>query len=84
MQELGRLEDLPQEYRDALTAQNLVPLWPSLRAVRPPRKARSSHPRHFVVLPGLASPIAAGGQVDPDRKYRAPRAGAGQSWQRSG
>lgn len=33
---LGRLEDLPQEYRDELTKQNLVPLWPSLRAVLPP------------------------------------------------
>jgi gentisate 1,2-dioxygenase len=37
MSELGRLEDLPQDYRDALTAFNLVPLWPSLRAVLPPR-----------------------------------------------
>lgn len=36
--ELGSLEDLPQDYRDALTAQNLVPLWPSLRAVLPPGK----------------------------------------------
>ena len=36
MHELGRLEDLPQDYRDALTQQNLVPLWPSLRAVLPP------------------------------------------------
>ena len=36
--ELGRLEDLPQDYRDDLTAQNLVPLWPSLRAVLPPGK----------------------------------------------
>lgn len=34
--ELGSLEDLPLAYRDALTAQNLVPLWPSLRAVLPP------------------------------------------------
>ncbi len=34
--ELGRIEDLPQDYRDALTAHNLVPLWPSLRAVLPP------------------------------------------------
>ncbi len=33
---LGRLEDLPQDYRDALTKLNLVPLWPSLRAVLPP------------------------------------------------
>lgn len=37
MQELGRLEDLPQDYRDALTTQNLVPLWPSLRGVLPPK-----------------------------------------------
>lgn len=34
--QLGRLEDLPQDYRDELKAQNLVPLWPSLRAVLPP------------------------------------------------
>ena len=38
MQELGRLEDLPEDYRSALTAHNLVPLWPSLRAVLPPGK----------------------------------------------
>ena len=38
MLELGRLEDLPEEYRTALSAQNLVPLWPSLRAVLPPGK----------------------------------------------
>jgi gentisate 1,2-dioxygenase len=37
MSELARLEDLPQRYRDELTAQNLVPLWPSLRAVLPPQ-----------------------------------------------
>lgn len=36
MQELGRLEDLPASYRDELTQQNLVPLWPSLRALLPP------------------------------------------------
>ena len=38
MEELGRLEDLPEDYRAALTEQNLVPLWPSLRAVLPPGK----------------------------------------------
>jgi len=37
MHELGRLEDLPQDYRDELTKLNLVPLWPSLRAVLPPK-----------------------------------------------
>lgn len=34
---LGRLEDLPQDYRDDLKNLNLVPLWPSLRAVLPPK-----------------------------------------------
>ncbi|WP_428000189.1 cupin domain-containing protein [Acidovorax sp.] len=40
MQELGRLEDLPQDYRDELAQSNLVPLWPSLRAMLPPGKPR--------------------------------------------
>lgn len=48
MQELGRLEDLPESYRAALRAQNLVPLWPSLRAVLPPGKpSRRTHPIHW-------------------------------------
>ena len=34
--QLGSLEDLPHEYRAALTEQNLLPLWPNLRAVLPP------------------------------------------------
>ena len=36
MNELGRLEDLPQDYGDELKQLNLVPLWPSLRGVLPP------------------------------------------------
>ncbi|KGH21330.1 cupin domain-containing protein [Comamonas thiooxydans] len=40
MEELGRLEDLPQEYRDELVRNNLVPLWPSLRSVMPPQTPR--------------------------------------------
>lgn len=36
MHQLGRLEDLPQDYRDALSELNLVPLWPSLRSLLPP------------------------------------------------
>ena len=38
MEQLARLEDLPTEYVDHLTQKNLVPLWPSLRNVLPPRK----------------------------------------------
>lgn len=38
--DLGRLEDLPPAYREALARQNLVPLWPALRALLPPAKPR--------------------------------------------
>lgn len=37
MNELGRLEDLPADYLARLRELNLVPLWPSLRAVLPPK-----------------------------------------------
>ncbi len=57
MLELGRLEDLPQEYRQALSEQNLVPLWPSLRSVLPPRKpiphTRPTHWRYDALRPLL-------------------------------
>ena len=35
--ELGRLEDLPKDYVQDLRDLNLVPLWPSLRGVLPPK-----------------------------------------------
>ncbi len=37
MEELGRLEDLPADYVQDMRAHYLVPLWPSLRGVLPPR-----------------------------------------------
>jgi gentisate 1,2-dioxygenase len=37
-QQLGRLDDLPRDYREALAKQNLVPLWPNLRSVLPAGK----------------------------------------------
>ncbi len=48
MHPLGRLEDLPQDYRDELGRCNLVPLWPNLRAVLPPRvPGRNTRPTHW-------------------------------------
>lgn len=45
MGDLGSLDDLPQEYREVLKQNNLVPLWPSLRNVLPPRvPARRTEP----------------------------------------
>lgn len=35
MSELGTLEDLPRDYRDALATSNLMPLWPNLRSLLP-------------------------------------------------
>ena len=48
MHALGRLEDLPQDYRDELTSRNLVPLWPNLRALLPPGvPSRNTRPIHW-------------------------------------
>lgn len=45
---LGRLEDLPADYLQALRARNTLPLWPSLRAVLPyGRPSRSTQPAHW-------------------------------------
>ncbi|MBL8340746.1 MAG: cupin domain-containing protein [Rubrivivax sp.] len=55
--ELGRLEDLPADYVAALRALNLVPLWPSLRAVLPPDKpvpaTRATHWAYEALRPLL-------------------------------
>jgi len=57
MNELGRLEDLPADYREALTRQNLVPLWPSLRAVlpagKPQPRTRATHWSYEALRPLL-------------------------------
>jgi gentisate 1,2-dioxygenase len=45
---LGRLEDLPADYLQALAAQNTLPLWPSLRALLPHGKpGRMTLPVHW-------------------------------------
>ena len=48
MKTLGTLDELPQDYVAALTRANLVPLWPSLRALLPPLGPRTSTlPSHW-------------------------------------
>lgn len=45
---LGTLAELPKDYVDALTDRNLVPLWPSLRALLPHGKpSRATQPVHW-------------------------------------
>jgi gentisate 1,2-dioxygenase len=46
--ELGRIEELPKEYVQDLRDLNLVPLWPSLRGVLPPKiPTRQTKPTHW-------------------------------------
>jgi len=67
-QALGRLEDLPQAYRNELTANNLAPLWPSLRAVLPPhipsRKTQVTHWSYQSIRPLLVQ----AGELTPIEK----------------
>ena len=42
MKPLGTLDELPRDYVAALAGANLVPLWPSLRALLPPQAPRTS------------------------------------------
>jgi len=58
MNDLGRIEDLPKEYVQDLRNVNLVPLWPSLRGVLPP-KVPTRLQRH-------QAPASQGGRTDPN------------------
>ena len=68
MKELGRLEDLPVDYVQALKAQNLVPLWPSLRAVLPPAKPRPNTRATHWAYQALRPLLLQAGELTPIEK----------------
>lgn len=68
MHELGRLEDLPADYVDALRQQNLVPLWPSLRSVLPPRKPHINTRPTFWSYEALRPLLMRAGELTPMEK----------------
>src|SRR6201988_2862271 len=68
MNDLGRLEDLPVEYRDALTKLNLVPLWPNLRAVLPPLKPRPKTKPTYWSYRSLRPLLLKAGELTPIEK----------------
>jgi len=68
MREHGRLEDLPADYREALTQQNLVPLWPSLRAVLPPGKPQPKTRATFWSYQALKPLLLQAGELTPIEK----------------
>jgi gentisate 1,2-dioxygenase len=66
--QLGSLEDLPREYRAALTERNLLPLWPNLRAVLPAGKPQPrTKPTHWS-YEGLRPLLLRAGELTPIEK----------------
>ena len=65
---LGRLEDLPLEYRNELTKLNLVPLWPNLRAVLPPGKPRPKTKPTFWAYQSIRPLLIRAGELTPIEK----------------
>ncbi|MFO0988703.1 MAG: cupin domain-containing protein [Alphaproteobacteria bacterium] len=57
MSGLGTIDELPPDYRQALSASNVLPLWPSLRAAlpydKPARRARPVAWRYRELRPAL-------------------------------
>ncbi len=65
---LGRLEDLPAAYREELTRNHLVPLWPSIRTLLPPGvPTRSTRPVHWSYLQ-LRPLLVQAGELTPIEK----------------
>jgi gentisate 1,2-dioxygenase len=65
---LGRLEDLPPDYVQALARQNLVPLWPSLRALLPAGKPRPATRATHWAYEGLRPLLLKAGELTPIEK----------------
>ncbi|MDO8376460.1 MAG: cupin, partial [Aquabacterium sp.] len=65
MNDLGRLEDLPADYLAELKALNLVPLWPSLRAVLPPGQPRPNTRATFWAYKTLKPLLLKAGELTP-------------------
>ena len=71
MSQLGTLEELPLDYRQGLTARNLVPLWPNLRAALPygipSRRTKPVAWSYADVRPRLIAPARHGALAGKDR-----------------
>ncbi|MGE0801966.1 MAG: cupin domain-containing protein [Lautropia sp.] len=68
MRELGRLEDLPPDYLQALRELNLMPLWPGLRALLPPGRPRPVTQPMFWSYQALRPLLMRAGELTPVEK----------------
>jgi gentisate 1,2-dioxygenase len=65
---LGTLEDLPLDYREALTAAELAPLWPQMRNLLPHGKPASAVDPHVWRFETLRPLLLRAGQLTPVEK----------------
>ena len=78
MNDLGRLEDLPPDYVEDLRQLNLVPLWPSLRGVLPPKvPTRQTQPTHWA-FKTLKPLLLKAGELTPIEKAEGAGLGMGK------
>ena len=68
MTELGTLEDLPQDYRDALTAAGVAPLWPMMRNVLPHGKPNPITKSGYWSYDALRPLLLRAGELTPVEK----------------
>ena len=66
--ELGRLEDLPADYVAELKSHNLMPLWPSLRAMLPPEKPRPATQATYWPYAAIRPLLIRAGELTPIEK----------------
>lgn len=65
---LGTLEELPQEYRDAMTKAGVAPLWPMMRNVLPHDKPQPVTKAHLWAYESVRPLVMQAGELTPVEK----------------
>ena len=78
MNDLGRIEDLPQAYRDRADAKQFGALVAKFAGRLATENTQPANPAHALGLPRHQTTAAASWRVDAHRKGGAPGARAGQ------
>lgn len=67
-EKLGTLEDLPQEYQDAMTKAGVAPLWPMMRNILPHGKPNAVSQSHLWSYEVLRPLLLKAGELTPVEK----------------
>jgi gentisate 1,2-dioxygenase len=68
MSTLGTLEELPQDYRDAMGAAGVAPLWPQMRVLLPHHAPRPVTRSHLWAYQALRPLVLRAGELTPVEK----------------